>query len=406
MILWGVLMMADTLLGAAPDSPSASIPPLSRFVVLDGRLGGKEWHDAAVIPFTAVDDHAELVPDDPVPGPVITTCRLKYDEEALWVGWFCREQVDGYPQAYPRGPMDDPTQDDATTTYYPYWQAGPHVRLEAGRSLVSYYLKPDQALVIVSNLSYEGDSIELDLSRLLPDRSINVTEMLTDRVADLEDRCFRTVLEGYHCLALKVTAGQEPPAPDSKPPPDIPAPPPFTLEGHDSRLWHTNADGPSVTADETTELGEGVTGLKLTSKLYRAMATATLKNYRLGRNGTVALRVRMDARFRLAIGPMEFHHYTTWKMLGPIAGWNQGTVYQVPVDSDTTYLLVVTLRDGYVDATLGDRGLVRDMAFDFPAAGNEVKIRTWAGNQVTFALEQISTKPRQLYRPQIAHPVR
>ena len=296
--------------------------------------------------------------------------------------------------------------DDATTKYYPYWRPGPHVRLKADRSLASYYLKDDQALVIVSNLSYEDDPIELDLSRLLPDRPINVTEMLTDRAAALEDRRFRTVLKGYHCLALKVQAGTAAPERDGTPSPTPPSPAPFTLEGHDSKLWRTNADDPSVTADESADLGEGLTGLNLTSKLYRAFATARLKPYRLGRNGTLALRVRIEKRFRLAIGPMELHHYTRWKMIGPLAGWNQGTVYHVPVSPDSTYLLVLTLRDGRVDAVLGDRLLVRDMAFDLPAAGNELVIRTWAGNHVAFALEKLSTEPRQLYQKGVAHPVR
>ncbi len=296
--------------------------------------------------------------------------------------------------------------DDPTTQYYPYWQKGPHVRLLARHSFVSYYLKEDEALVVVSNLSYGDDPVELDLSRLLPGRPIAATELLADRPVKLDHRRFRTVLSGYHCLALKVSAKREDLDRESRPAPNLPAPAPYTLKGHDSGLWQTNADDPSVTAEPAADLGNGLIGLKLTSRIYRASATATLKRYRLGRNGTLALWVRMEQRFRLAIGPMELHHDAGWRTLGPMAGWNRGTVYQVPVNPETTYLLLVTLHDGHVDAVLGNRLLVRDMAFDLPADGNEVTIRTWGGNRVAFVLEELTTEPRRLYEKGIAHPVR
>ncbi len=85
-VFWaGVCLLAAVAPGAPP---SASIPPLSRAVVLDGRLGGEEWRDAAVVRFLATDDPAES--ESAVPGPVATTCHLKYDDRALWVGWSCR----------------------------------------------------------------------------------------------------------------------------------------------------------------------------------------------------------------------------------------------------------------------------------------------------------------------------
>ncbi|NOY80234.1 MAG: hypothetical protein GXP31_04425, partial [Kiritimatiellaeota bacterium] len=298
--------------------------------------------------------------------------------------------------------------DDPATKYYPYWQNGPHVRLQARHSLVSYYLKDREALIVVSNFSFEDDPIELDLSRLLPGRPIAAREMLADRPVPIVNRRLRTVLNGYHCLALKVKVKVETEAPvrDAGTALEAPDPVPFAIEGHDGKLWQTNADDPSVTVEEAADLGGGTSGMELASRIYRAPATAKLKRYRLGRNGTLALRVRLQQRFQLAIGPMRLQHDAGWRMLGPLAGWNTGTVYQVPVDPESTCLLVLTLRDGCVDAVLGNRVLARNMAFDLPAAGNEVTLRTWGGNRVAFALEELTTEPRQLVEKGISHPVR
>ena len=99
----GVCLAATAAQGARDDAPSANIPPKSRTVVLDGRLSPQEWDDAAVVHIVGADGSVA----------VISTCRLKYDEQALWVGWFCRERAEGYPRAHPRGTTDDLTQDDA-----------------------------------------------------------------------------------------------------------------------------------------------------------------------------------------------------------------------------------------------------------------------------------------------------
>ncbi|NOY80235.1 MAG: hypothetical protein GXP31_04430, partial [Kiritimatiellaeota bacterium] len=107
----GTMLIAGSLTAAVNTAPAADVPPLSRAVVLDGRLASQEWDDAAVVRFLAATapDDAESAAD----GAVTTTCYLKYDQQALWVGWVCRERQDGYPRAYPRRPTDDLTQDDA-----------------------------------------------------------------------------------------------------------------------------------------------------------------------------------------------------------------------------------------------------------------------------------------------------
>ncbi len=299
--------------------------------------------------------------------------------------------------------------EDPATKYYPYWQNGPHVRLQSRHSFVSYYLKDREALIVVSNFSFEDDPIELDMNRLLPGRPIGAREMLADRPATIANRRLRTLLKGYRCVVLKVSNQPEAlfaPGWDSTALINVPAPPAFKIEGHHSKLWQTNADDPSVAVEQAADLGGGTTGIELASRIYRAPATAKLKRYRLGRNGTLALRVRIEQRFQLAIGPMALQHDAGWRMLGPLAGWNTGTVYPGPVTPGATKLLIVSLHDGCVDAVLGNRLLARNMAFDLPAGGNEVTIRTWGGNRVAFALEELTTEPRQLVEKEIAHPVR
>ncbi|WP_419643640.1 glycoside hydrolase domain-containing protein [Victivallis vadensis] len=88
------VILSACALGAA--EPSASIPPLSAPVTLDGKLSPGEWDDAAVL-------RRIFKLDNRIPGVPATEFRVKYTPEALYVAAIGTEPDRGLPQSVRRG---------------------------------------------------------------------------------------------------------------------------------------------------------------------------------------------------------------------------------------------------------------------------------------------------------------
>ena len=295
-----------------------------------------------------------------------------------------------------------PFEDDRETQYYPYWRPGSHVRLEAGKALVSYYRKSDEALVVVGNLSYEPDTFKLNVSGLLPGVPLQAVDLIGGKPYPVVAGCIDGTLEPYRCLALRVTRAAAAPVPAVAAAPATAAASSVPAEavagqggvGTRGTDWDCR-DGANAGAGE----------LILASVANHPPAAATLKRYSLGRNGTVALKVKMTGRFQLKIGPVTLLHDGNWQMPGPLDGWSVGTVYQVAPKPAAFSTLVVTVRDGHFDAVLDGAVLVSDMSYDLPAAGNGITVLAWAGDTVTFRVLEISAAGRPLFTPALSHPV-
>ncbi|EIP97953.1 hypothetical protein OpiT1DRAFT_02403 [Opitutaceae bacterium TAV1] len=102
------------------ESPAANIPhvaslaPGSRAVTLDGRIESSEWRGSAILypamEINQADAHERPTPRDP--GANRTTVYLKHDDRHLWVAVDCVETSPGYPEAYPRPPGGNFSQED------------------------------------------------------------------------------------------------------------------------------------------------------------------------------------------------------------------------------------------------------------------------------------------------------
>ena len=108
-----VLLCLPLGCGAA-EEPRVEVPHARQPVALDGIVSQKEWPDAAVLSrFDAVrQDASHAKRPQPWDGPE-TIAYVKHDGTNLWVGVRCAETEAGYPQAFPRPPDGNLTQDDA-----------------------------------------------------------------------------------------------------------------------------------------------------------------------------------------------------------------------------------------------------------------------------------------------------
>ena len=64
-------------------------------------------------------------------------------------------------------------QNDKETEFYPYWRKQDKINYE-GKSLMTYYLNKDKALVVFGNLTFYNDTIKCDLSKLLGERAVAI----------------------------------------------------------------------------------------------------------------------------------------------------------------------------------------------------------------------------------------
>jgi hypothetical protein len=289
-------------------------------------------------------------------------------------------------------------QNDKETTYYPYWRQGTNVALSSDHSKVSYYLKKDSALVVVGNLEFEPDDVSLDLTKLFPGQAINVRELLSGQPMKVENGLLKSSLAGYHCLVLRVNTGTD----DVKESANVSLSKVenFSIKTFEKKDWLINADAPGVSAEYPAE-----GGMALKSTAYQAPAIAELKDHAIGQNGTIVLKVNMTGRFRLNIGPVTLLHDYDWQMPGPLNGWNEGTIYQIPIPTGKVSTLAVSIKDGVFDAVLDGKLLIKNMRYDLAANGNKISVQTWAGDSVMIDVVEISTTPKPLIEKGVIHPV-
>ena len=318
-------------------------------------------------------------------------------------------------------------EDDATTRFFPYWRNGSHVSCNASKSVTSYYLKADKALVVVSNLGFEKDTFELDLSNLFPGHSLNIEDIISGRKIFLKDRICQGKLEGYHCLALQIDTKK-----DDKPERNKAIENPakvksfVKIKGHNDSDWYNTDNESTVVCESGIKLTSELTGLSLKSNGNGALASVLLKDNQFGQDCTIAMYIKIKNRFRLRLGPLALVHDSSWRIgyesdgdevvdqagvrtgiVDPLLdGWNTGNVYQVPVKSDKISLLVVSVKAGVVNAVYDGHPLVKNMNYHIPEVGNTLRIETWAGDDIAFSVKEISSEASTLFDDtQVCHPI-
>ena len=87
-------------------------------------------------------------------------------------------------------------QDNAKTTYYPYWNKQDKVKY-TGKSLLSFYLKDKSAMLIFGNLTGETDKVSADISKLFTNKDIVITDILTDKRVVLKNNLLDFDIKPY-----------------------------------------------------------------------------------------------------------------------------------------------------------------------------------------------------------------
>jgi hypothetical protein len=285
--------------------------------------------------------------------------------------------------------------DDATVAYFPYWRSQSQIKKEKGDVLFSFYKKSGSTMLIVSNLGWQKQEAVLDLGGLYPAQDIHVRDVATDRLVGLQDRKVSLVLDAHGFTALRVSLGAAPrPAPEAATAARKVVP--GTVDKFDPAQWRFNTADAGVTVKKTNG------GTRVTSTPQAAMACAEFIPG-IGAEGTLKIRLTRDGRFRVRLAGALL----TWD-----SGWtadfrldNTGSFYPAAPNPDKPQTLVLSWKDGKLDAIYGDQPLARGLALKGLGDKAELSFSTWAGNWFQFEAIEISSTAKKLFNPQWTHPV-
>lgn len=186
----------------------------------------------------------------------------------------------------------------------------------------------------------------------------------------------------------------------------------FFFERVPNSDWKVNLGASGVSARAVTFGG----GEALQLRSGREAGVATLEET-LGDNFSAVLRFeKLPKRFSVSVGPIVLKYDGRWVLDGPLGGWGRGVGPRTPdkalspqpkIAEGEPVVMVISMKDGVLDIVVNNELLARAVAFNIPKAGNRLSIRTWAGFDAVFRLENLSSNPVTLYTPvEQKHPVK
>ncbi|NPV47271.1 MAG: hypothetical protein HPY69_09950 [Armatimonadetes bacterium] len=298
----------------------------------------------------------------------------------------------------------DEFQDEATTDYRPYWRPQPHIQRLAGDVVYSYYRKADAAMLVVSNLTWDRQAVRLDASRLFPGLEVRARDVVAKAPAVVAEGVLTLELLPHRFAAFRLSP--RPPGDRSLPGPSADAasepPPAVEVDHFRPEDWDLHPEAYGVTVEPGYELGDGRSGPRLLSKLYHDYATAELVGLDLARGGTVHLRLRASGLLRVLIGDQGLlFDRQRWSIVGD--PWREGRAYHPQVAPVKTHDLVLSVRDGKLDAVYGGQALAAGVPV--PATGT-LKLQAWSDDWFAFDVVRLSSQPTALFADAAQHPVR
>ncbi len=295
-------------------------------------------------------------------------------------------------------------QDDSTVSYHPYWREQPHVRALDGDIVFSYYRKPDAAMLVVSNLTWAAQGARLDVRGLFPGEALSAVDVDAQAPVPVNDGCIALDIPSHRFAAIRIepTAGGG--ELRKKPAADLPAHADFSVQGYRSSDWYLSRDASGVTIEPDVELGRGLRGPKLISKIYHDYATARFTAHPVGADATYRIALQRNGRWRLDIGDWTLQtDGSRWYL--PSDPWREGKVYQPSVKGEETNELVLSIRNGLLDAVYGGQALARDVPVEGLSGESFLQMKTWGGDWFAFTLLEASSRPTRLFEQAVRHPV-
>jgi Glycoside hydrolase 123, N-terminal domain len=302
-------------------------------------------------------------------------------------------------------------QDDALVTYYPYWRDQPHISLAKGDVLFSYYRKPDAAMLVVSNLNYEDQTVELDLGGLF-DGPLCARDVARNRAVPLQGTHLTDTVEAHNWRAYRIAPANEA-APllqkdpvDEAGPAATEVPQAFNLTRFDPAEWELTGTGSGIKlGDAGAEEASGFP-VVITSTLYAEVASYRFAKHSFGPAGTVRLRLRHSHAFKVGVGDCHLVHGGQWSVTGTDPLDVTGRLHQVPLATERDVLLDMSWREGRLDILYDGKPFAERLKLASSTTGGFLTLGTWGGLPLAIDVVELSNEPTDLWRGRTKHPVR
>jgi hypothetical protein len=119
----------------------------------------------------------------------------------------------------------------------------------------------------------------------------------------------------------------------------------------------------------------------------------------------VQLKVQRSSRLHVGLGETGIYCDSGWHPLA-VDRWNEGGLFPTPAPPEQTQVLILSLRDGVLDAVYGGQPLAQNLHLSGLGDRNTLELSTWAGDWLAFDVIEISSQPTRLYEPSVRHPIR
>jgi hypothetical protein len=296
-------------------------------------------------------------------------------------------------------------QDDTKVKYYPYWQSQPHVKINKGNVLCSYYRKDDSAMVILGNLSWTDQDVVVDLSKLFPGKVLQAIDVVNQVPFAVKDNKLVLTLKLHRYAAFLISPQTGNVVVADKPIPDTSTTPvPFNVSKLASEDWQLAKDRYGVGIDREYKMGDTPGCIKLTSTLWMAEANIRLEKYPIGSGAHVKLRIQHSGILKISIGNSGFYYGGNWVSYG-LDPWNRGVLYQPTAVKDRPVEIELSLKNGLLDATYDGKALASGLALGGLDNQSILALATWSNDWLAFDLGQVSSEPVVLYAESVKHPV-
>jgi hypothetical protein len=294
---------------------------------------------------------------------------------------------------------------DEATSYHPYWRSQPHVSLEQGEVLFSYYLRQAAAMLVVSNLTWDDQQVTLNTHKLFPkDLQTSAVNVETGQPITIDQGRFSVEIPHHRFVAIRIEPGTatNPPT-EAKPTLRAPAQA-VSINRYVPEQWNLNTAAPGVTLEHKVDLGKGRFGPKLQSTVHRNAAEAQLKAP-LGNTLTVRLLVEPSGRFGVRLGATQLVFNDGRVTIDGVTPWNEGQVLQ-PQLRPSAEELILTVDRGVLNAAYAGEPLAVNVSVEPPTEESGLALWTWAGDSLAFDVLEISHRRTHLYQEAPRHPVR
>ncbi|MBQ7256646.1 MAG: hypothetical protein IJS60_03015 [Abditibacteriota bacterium] len=286
-------------------------------------------------------------------------------------------------------------QNDKETEFYPYWRKQDKINYE-GKSLMTYYLNKDKALVVFGNLTFYNDTIKCDLSKLLGERAVAIDgdddSIIYD---DVKNISFNIAPNHYKILMVYKDKSLVNQTKETIKKNIIKEKQEEYKYENSTTGWKANIGDPgnageildnNITINTTLQKAEGIIEFEKNIDNF-------FGEFEIERVGPISIN----------IGPSRVLIANKTVKLETVDDWNNGIIISNDFDEITHLNVKLSINNNEMDVIINDKVVCYNVMPKLDKDINKISFRTWADSYIIFKPILVTNNETDLI-PQV-HPV-